>query len=196
MPSAPQLDPQAVPELVSAVRRAIVIVRYEWLGVRIGGQHASMKGLWPTLLVTAAVVFGCFFVIGRRGSGLTSGHEPSSALGALPRAAIPGGLRGGSPIVGSLPSRVAKHASSSGALAQSATAGGESSAAISARSLADASHTLASVSAPAAAVQTVPAEAPAPVTPSREYSSASGHPSNSGGGSHSPSSGGSFDRSE
>lgn len=184
-----------MPELVSGVRRAIVIVRYEWLGVRIGGQHASMKGLWPTLLVTAAVVFGCFFVIGRRGSGLTSGHEPSSAQGALPRAAIPGGLRGGSPIVGSLPSRVAKQASSSPP-AQTATANGESSAAISTRPLADASPTLASVSTPTAGAQTAPAEAPAPVAQSHEHSSASVQPSNSGGGSHSPSSGGSFDRSE
>ncbi len=183
---------------MSAVRRAIFVVRYEWLDVRIGGQYASMKGLWPTLLVTAAVVFGCFFVIGRRGSEVTSRHEPSSALGALPRAAIPGELRGGSPIPGSLPSRaVAQVPRSSSATAQTAAVGGRSSAAIQAQSpVESASTALASLPAPAAAVQTVPAEAPVRATKSPDHSSASVQPSSSRGGSHSSSSGGSFDRSE
>jgi hypothetical protein len=197
VPAADQLEPEPVSDPVSAVRRAIVIVRYEWLDVRIGGQYASMNGLWPTLLVTAAVVFGCFFVIGRRGSEITSGHEPSSALGASPRAAIPGGLRGGSPIPGSLPSRVVAQAASGSAPAQTAAVGGRSSAAIQARSPAeDASTTLASLPTPAAAVQTAPAEAPVSVTKSPDHSSASVQPSSSRGGSHSSSSGGSFDRSE
>ena len=63
-------------ESVSAIRRAVVNMRFsmrhEWLGVRIGGPGASMKGQWPTLLVAVAVVFACFFALGRLGSASTS----------------------------------------------------------------------------------------------------------------------------
>jgi hypothetical protein len=188
-----------VPELVSSVRRAAGIVRYEWLGVRIGGHGASMKGQWPTLLVTAALVFGCFFAIGRLGSGGASRHEASSSLGAFSSsAAIPGELRGGSPIAGSVPSAIATQPSGANASAQAASAARASSAATPAQPLAEgASRTLAPTATTPAVVPVQPAttEAPAPASP--KHSSASVQPSSSAGGSHpSPSSGGSFDSSE
>ena len=77
---------------MNTVRRAVVNARYDWLGgVRIGGPGASMKGQWPTLLVAAAVVFACFFVVGRLGSASSPHGETSSALRAFSgHAAIPG----------------------------------------------------------------------------------------------------------
>ena len=54
---------------MSTVRNTLNVVRYDWLGVRIGGPGASMRGLWPVLIVALLVVFGCFFAIGRLFAG-------------------------------------------------------------------------------------------------------------------------------
>lgn len=187
---------------MSAVRRAVVgvrqarrvrrvrrvrPVRYEWLGVRIGGPDASMKGQWWVLFLAAAVVFACFFAIGRLGAGGTLHGEPSSALRAPSgRAAIPGGLRGDSPIAGSVPSAIApKPARSTPAPAASAS----SEASTTTQPLAEDASRASAPSSPAVApvvVQPVPVKAVAPVTANSQH----------GGSAGRRSSGGSFDTSE
>jgi hypothetical protein len=186
---------------MSAVRRAFLDARYERLAVRIGGPDASMKGQWPTLLLAALVVFACFFAIGRIGAGGASHGEPSSALRAFSgRAAIPGGLRGDSPIAGSVPSAIAPRPARSAA-STGHSPSSEASAAAQPQSLAEnASGT--STPSPstqvAPAVQPAPVKASAPVAASPQPSSSAGRPSSSGGGGAHPSSpsGGSFDSSE
>lgn len=199
---------------MNAVRRAVVNVRHvrrvrlrhvrhvrhDWLDVRIGGPSASMKGQWPTLLAAAALVFGCFFAIGRFSSASTSHDEPSSALRAFSgRAAIPGGLRGNSPIAGSVPSAIAPRPARS-AVAPAGSAGSNASTAAQPQPLAEnASRASAPSSTTQAApvIQPVPIKASTPVAASPQHGSSSGQPSNSGGGAHPASpSGGSFDSSE
>jgi hypothetical protein len=184
---------------VSTVRRALHDARYERLAVRIGGPDASMKGQWPTLLLAAVVVFACFFAIGRLGASGPSHGEPSAALRAFSgRAAIPGALRGDSPISGSVPSAIAPKPAGSAA-APSASASGQASNAQSQSLAEDASRaSVPSTSTQAAPViQPAPVKASAPVTTSPEPSSSAGRPSSSGGGAHPSSpSGGSFDSSE
>jgi len=90
---------------MSTVRNTFNVVRYDWLGVRIGGPGASMRGLWPVLIVALLVVFGCFFAIGRLFAGGGSPLEGSSAA-PVAHAAIPSGLQGGSPIAGKVPSSI------------------------------------------------------------------------------------------
>ncbi len=92
---------------MSTVRNTLNVVRYDWLGARIGGPGASMRGLWPVLIVALLVVFGCFFAIGRLFAGGNSPLEGSSAA-PVTRAAIPRGLHGGSPIAGAVPSSIAE----------------------------------------------------------------------------------------
>lgn len=205
MLAADELEPQPVPEPVNAVRRAVVNVRhvrrvrrvrYDWLGVRIGGPGASMKGQWPTVLLAAVVVFACFFVIGRLGSASTTHGEQSSAVRAFSRrAAIPGGLRGDSPIAGSVPSAIAPRPARS-AVARAAAANNEASAARPQPLAENASRSSApSLTTQAPVVQ--PVKASAPVAASPEHGSSSGQPSSSGGGAHPSSpSRGSFDSSE
>lgn len=92
---------------MSTVRNTLNVVRYDWLGVRIGGPGASMRGLWPVLIVALLVVFGCFFAIGRLFAGGGSPLEGSSAA-PVAHAAIPSALQGGSPIAGEVPSSIAE----------------------------------------------------------------------------------------
>jgi len=92
---------------MSTVRNTLNVVRYDWLGLRIGGPGASMRGLWPVLIVAILVVFGCFFAIGRL---FVDGGSPAESSSAAPvaHAAIPRQLRGGSPIAGAVPSAIAE----------------------------------------------------------------------------------------
>jgi hypothetical protein len=190
-------------EPVNAVRRAVINVRhvrhtrYEWLGVRIGGPGASMKGQWPTLLAAVVVVFACFFVIGRLGSASPSHGEPSSALRAFSgRAAIPGGLRGDSPIAGTVPSAIAPRPVRR-ASTPAASANSEASTALPQPLAENASRS----SAQSPTVQAAPVLQPAPIKASSpaaspQHGSSAGQPSSSGGGTHPSSGGGSFDSSE
>jgi hypothetical protein len=183
---------------VSTVRRALLNARYERLDVRVGGPDASMKGQWPTLLLAAVVVFACFFAIGRLGAGGASHDEPSSALRVFSgRAAIPGALRGDSPISGSVPSAIAPSPARSTAVSPSGGASGAQSQPL-AENTSRASVPSSSTQA-APVVQPAPVKASAPVTasPQSPQPSSAGRPSSSGGGAHPSSpSGGSFDSSE
>jgi hypothetical protein len=89
---------------MNGMRNALNAVRYDWLGVRIGGPGASMRGLWPVLIVTIIVVFGCFFAIGRVFAHVSTPTENSAA--PVKHAAIPGGLNGGSPVAGDVPNSI------------------------------------------------------------------------------------------
>jgi hypothetical protein len=108
VPAVDERDPGPLSEPVSAVRNTLNAVRYDWLGVRIGGPGESMRGQWPVLLVAALLVFGCSFAIGhvfaaRRGA---SSHEGSSAA-PISRATIPAQLAGASPLA-AVPSSIAE----------------------------------------------------------------------------------------
>jgi hypothetical protein len=181
---------------VNTVRRAVVNARYGLLDVRIGGPGASMKGQWPMLLACAALVFGCFFVIGRLGSAGPPPSETSSALRAFSgSAAIPGALRGDSPIAGSVPSAIGTRPTPLASEPAVAASGG-SRVGTPAQPFADsATQAVApSVAQVAPVVKPVPVEAPAP---SAQHSGASSTTSGSGGNAQRPSSSsGSFDSSE
>jgi hypothetical protein len=92
---------------MSTPRDSLDVVRYDWLGVRIGGPGASMRGSWPVLIVAVLVVFGCFFAVGRLSAGGGSPKQGSSAA-PVARAAVPGKLRGGTPIPAAVPSAIAQ----------------------------------------------------------------------------------------
>jgi len=95
---------------MSSMRQAIDELRYRWVGVRIGGPDATMRGQWAVLSVSLVVVFACFFAIGRLRAG-GSAASPAAAPSALARPsgqpAIPTGLSGGSPIAGAVPVAIA-----------------------------------------------------------------------------------------
>ncbi len=106
--SAPdEREPELLPQPMSTPRTSLDVVRYDWLGVRIGGPGASMRGLWPVLIVAILVVFGCFFAVGRLSAGGASPKQGSSAA-PVARAAVPGELRGGTPIPAKVPSAIAE----------------------------------------------------------------------------------------
>jgi uncharacterized membrane protein YgcG len=90
---------------MSVMRNTLNAARYDWLGARIGGPGASMRGQWPVLIVAAVVVFGCFFAIGRLFAGGPGPGKGSSAA-RVSRAVIPGQLQGGPPIA-AVPSSIA-----------------------------------------------------------------------------------------
>jgi hypothetical protein len=93
---------------MSAVRNTLNAVRYDWLGLRIGGPGESMRGQWPVLLVAALVVFGCSFAVGHLFAGGTaSSPREGSPAAPVSRAAIPIGLAGTSPLA-PVPSSVAE----------------------------------------------------------------------------------------
>jgi hypothetical protein len=166
------------------VRDALNVARYDWFGLRIGGRGASMRGLWPALIVASALIFGCFFVLGRMTAGGAPAPETSSAQ-RVAHAAIPGGLHGGSPVAGDVPSAIVtppvRRAPASTALPQTPA----SQPAADTTSGASAP----SVSQPASAPVPAQASAPPPKSPS---SGSAGEPS-SGGGAGGKSSGGSAD---
>lgn len=99
--------PESVPQRMSTPRDSLEVVRYDWLGVRIGGPGASMRGSWPVLIVAVLVVFGCFFAVGRLAAGGGSPKQGSSAA-PVASAAVPGKLRGGTPIPAEVPSAIAQ----------------------------------------------------------------------------------------
>jgi hypothetical protein len=93
---------------MNGVREALFNLRYQRLGVRIGGPEASMRGQWLALAAAIVVVFACFFAIGRfLHSGGGSGPAAPSALAGAGPSAIPAGLSGGSPVAGAVPVAIA-----------------------------------------------------------------------------------------
>jgi hypothetical protein len=181
---------------MNTVRRAVVNVRYEWLGVRIGGPGASVKGQWPALLAAALVVFACFFAIGRLSLPSAPRGETSSALRAFSKdAAIPGGLHGESPIAGTVPDAIAAQPSRSAVAPNASTPVGSSTTAVTQPLAENASRTL----APSVTTQAPPSvePTPAPAGPSPKHSASAPRPTSPSGGAHSsPSRSGSFDNSE
>jgi len=184
---------------VSTVRNTLNAVRHDWLGVRIGGSGASMRGLWPLLIAAIVLVFGCSFALGRV---LADGRAPTEGSSAAPveRAAIPGGLRGGSPVAGKVPSAIAappprrKPVPAGSTAVRSATA----------PSLTPSGEAQAPTSGSRAesppVFEPVPAKASAPSSGSGGAGSSAGGSSessaNGGSGGHAAPSGGSFDSSE
>lgn len=175
---------------MSAVRNALNAARYDWLGVRIGGPGASMQGLWPALIVTIALVFGAFFLVGRL---LANGGIPGEGSSAAPltHAAIPGGLKGGSPIAGDVPSAITsppprrKQSPASGAAVLRATAPSRTF------TPEASSGSVASASPEQSAPVSEPAPSPAPAS-----TGAGSHASGGGGAHGGANGGGSFDSSE
>jgi hypothetical protein len=93
---------------MNGMREALYDLRYRWLGVRIGGADATVRGQWLVLSVSLLLVFGCFFTIGRffhRGAA-GSAAAPAAQVGAGGRP-IPSALSGGSPIAGAVPVSIA-----------------------------------------------------------------------------------------
>ncbi len=186
---------------MSTVRNTLNVVRYDWLGVRIGGSGASMRGLWPVLIIAILVVFGCFFAIGRLFAGGGSPAESSSAA-PVARAAIPGELRGGSPIAGAVPSAISEPPPQRRAVPTRGTEALRASAP--SQSFAGATAGTETSSAGLPTQEPVPTQASSPspssagATGSRGGSSAGGGSAGAHGGSGgTPSgSGGSFDSSE
>jgi hypothetical protein len=184
------------------MRDALYSIRYDWLDVRIGGPDATMRGRWPMLLASVAVVFACFFALGRIGSPGTKQLEVSSTLGAVSGGpAIPAGLRGDSPIAGDVPDGVAARAARARSTAVATPVKTSTSAiVVPARSL-----TVVSRPAPSADTQT---QTPAPVASQPAPTGTSTPTGTSGGSSHAgpstpgassqsqSSAGGSFDSSE
>jgi hypothetical protein len=95
---------------MNAVRERIGYLRYRWLAVGIGGPDATLQGQRLVLIVSLALVFACFFAIGRLhvgGGTAGSAATPSALVGPDGRPAIPAGLSGGSPIDGAVPAAIA-----------------------------------------------------------------------------------------
>jgi len=196
MPAPDEHSPELLPEPMSTVRNTLNVVRYDWLGVRIGGPGASMRGLWPVVIVAIVVVFGCFFAIGR----LLAGTAPTEGSTAAPvaRAAIPAELRGGTPIPAEVPDSISQPlprrsaAPASGTQVLRATVPGQSFA----------GQTATTEASAASQAESAPAPESAP-TQATSQSPGSGKPAggSSGGGSRGRSGGtaaggGSFDSSE
>ncbi|HTA05139.1 MAG TPA: hypothetical protein VK774_02150 [Solirubrobacteraceae bacterium] len=178
---------------MNTVRDALNVVRYDWFGLRIGGRGASMRGLWPTLLVASVLIFAGFFVLGRMTTGSAPAPETSSSQ-RVAHAAIPGGLHGGSPVAGSVPSAIATPPVQRAPTTAAETPASQSS--VGATSGASA-PTVVSQPASAPAPTSVPAQASAPLTKS-SGSSSTGHGSSgsaAGGSGGGGSGGGSFDSS-
>lgn len=184
---------------MSAPRNNLDVVRYDWLGVRIGGPGASMHGSWPVLIVAMLVVFGCFFAVGRLSAGGGSPRQGSSAA-PVARAAVPGKLRGGTPIPAEVPSAIAqpprrtappaKRTEAARATAPFAVAGGTRTTTTSAGSPPEASL------APKAIPTQAPTRSSGGGTPSSGSSSGGGSAGAGTGRGGGATGGGSFDSSE
>ena len=183
---------------MSTMRNTLNAVRYDWLGVRIGGSGASMQGLWPVLIVAILLVFGCFFAIGRAFSDGATPQEGSSAA-PVARVTIPDGLEGGSPIAGEVPSAITappprrKPAQASGAAVLRATSpSGSTTGEATGSSTPNFGSPAESAAAPEP-TEPAPSPAPAPAGAGGD----SGSSGSASGGSRGGSSGGrSFDSSE
>jgi hypothetical protein len=175
---------------MSTMRNTFNVVRYDWLGVRIGGPGASMRGLWPVLILALLVVFGCFFAIGRLFAGGGSPLEGSSAA-PVQRAAIPRGLAGGSPIAGEVPSSIAEPP------VQRRTTPARGAEVLRATAPSQVFSGETATTEASTRLESAPAEAPEPSRTSSGTGSAAGKPSaaRATGGAGSGS-GGSFDTSE
>jgi len=178
---------------MSAVRNTLNVVRYDWRGFRIGGSEASMRGLWPVLILALLLVFGCFFAIGRLFA--SDGGSPLEGSSAAPvaHAAIPSGLQGGSPIAGAVPSSIAepprrrRAKPARGVEAQRATT----------PSQAFAGETTSTEAASGTQPESASAQAPEPSPASTGTGSSGSKPSTArAGGGAASGSGGSFDSSE
>jgi hypothetical protein len=92
---------------MSPVNQAMNHLRHQWLGLRVGGPGATMRGHWTILSVSMVVVFAGFFAIGRAArGGQASGSRaeaPAALQGSSGHAAIPDSLSGRSPIAGAVP---------------------------------------------------------------------------------------------
>jgi hypothetical protein len=92
---------------MSPVNQAMNHLRHQWLGLRVGGPGATMRGHWTILSVSIVVVFAGFFAIGRAArGGQASGSRaeaPAALQGSSGHAAIPDSLSGRSPIAGAVP---------------------------------------------------------------------------------------------
>jgi uncharacterized membrane protein YgcG len=179
---------------MSGVRNALDTLRYDWLGASIGGPEASMRGQWLTLIVSALLVFGCFFAIGRMRSGSSSQVGGSAQTAFSEHAAIPGALHGGSPAAGAVPVAIATPPppppSRSASSAESVRAAEAASS-----FAAEASRTV----TPIVPVESAPAPEPRPTVakrPARSGRSGGGGHRSGGGRSGSAGGGGSFDSSE
>lgn len=181
---------------MSTMRAVVNSVRAGRLNVRIGGPEATAQGQWLLLLGSMAVVFACFFAVGRMqiGGGQASGETPSELQGSPARSAIPAGLSGESPISGAVPIAIvqasrptppAPRPRSSGRVALSAPAPTESFV----ESSREASVSSESApSAPASEPESTPAPTPK-ATKAGGGSAGGGTPRSNGAG------GGSFDNS-
>jgi len=176
---------------MSTVRNTLNVVRYDWLGVRIGGPGASMRGLWPVLIVALLVVFGCFFAIGRLFAGGGSPLEGSSAA-PVAHAAIPSGLQGGSPIAGEVPSSIAEPPPQR----RAKPAGGAEVLRATAPSQAFAGETASTEASSGTRLESAPAEAPERSRASTGAGSAGKPSAARASGGAASGSGGSFDSSE
>jgi len=107
MPAPDEHAFEPLPEPVSTPRDSLDAVRYDWLGVRVGGPGATMRGSWPMLIAAMLVVFGCFFLIGLLSAGNGSSKQGSWAA-PVTRAAVPGKLGGEAPIPAGVPSAIAQ----------------------------------------------------------------------------------------
>jgi hypothetical protein len=89
------------------VNQAINHLRHQWLGLRVGGPGATMRGHWTLLAVCMTVVFAAFFAIGRvtRGGAAAGSRAeaPAAVQSSSGQAAIPSALSGGSPTAGAVP---------------------------------------------------------------------------------------------
>lgn len=206
MPQVSQFQADTLPDVMSSMREVIDSVRYERLGVRIGGPGATIEGHWPALIVSMIVVFACFFAIGRTGHSGSSSHgeAPSTLQAASGRAAIPAALAGGPPIEGAIPIAIATAASRQVQVQpkpRSISTGTALSASAPVRSFtAESPQASTTTSRPESLSPStsVPASAPAPSTSTGESGSSSQAPAKSQARSPASSSsgGGSFDSSE
>ena len=189
------------------MRQAIENFRYHWLGVRIGGPGATLRGQGVALSVALVFVFACFFAIGRLrtgGASTSSAAAPSALVGPSGQPAVPTALSGGSPIAGAVPVAIAVRPRSRPAVRPASTA--DLRAATPAQSFtAQAAHSETPPSesrssgappepSPAKASEPSPAKAPAPA----QRGGSPGPPGHSPtkGASQSSSGGFSFDTSE
>jgi hypothetical protein len=195
-PDEHAFDPLSEP--MNTPRDSLDAVRYDWLGVRVGGPGATMRGSWPVLLAAMLAVFGRFFLIGLLSAGKGSPKRGSWAA-PVARAAVPGKLGGESPIPAGVPSAIAEAQQRS--VAPTRTSGVVQQTA----PLAAAGATTTTATS-ASSAETPVAQEAAPAQHSTQPAGSHSSGSSSGGGSagaaagprprHAAAGGGSFDSSE